>query len=225
MLRPSEEVSMEVYARKPNKRERMILQQWLKENDLARYKRAQIILMSASGNSISEIAPWVGLSPERVRLWIHIFNRHGIRALQPRPRPGRPRKSNAEAGKELLYLLEHAPRDFGLRKARWTLADLAQIFSKRNRGSVSYVWVSRQLEKVRPSFKRSKRRTQSLDPDYFKKKKLSGGPSSTYARTRCYSSGMNRVQGERSLMEDTAGPRSENRGGNGLNRCQRKSCI
>lgn len=162
---------MAVYARKPNKRERMILQRWLEENDLARYKRAQIILMSASGKRISEIAQWVGLSPEMVRLWIHLFNHKSLRALEPRPHPRRPQKGDWQTRKELRYLLEHEPKDFGLRKARWTLEDLAQIFSQRNRCSVSYVWVQQQLEELRHSFKRSKLRTESPDPDYFRKKK------------------------------------------------------
>jgi transposase len=163
---------MEVYARKPNKRESKILQQWLKGRDLPSYKRAQIILMSADGKKISEIARWVGLSHEMVRIWIQAFNQNGIGVLKPRPRSGRPRKGNPETCKELLYLFEHEPKDFGILKARWTLQDLASVFSSLNGSSVSYVWVKQQLEKIRYSFKGSKLRSQSQDPEYFKKKRL-----------------------------------------------------
>ena len=101
-------VSMAVYARKLRKRERMILKQWLSSSDLQRFKRAQIILMSAAGKKASEIAQWINLHSDTVCRLIQVFNLYGIGGLEPRSRPGRPPKSNAQAQKKLLHTTSQA---------------------------------------------------------------------------------------------------------------------
>ncbi len=169
---PSTGVSMALKAHKPTRREIKILQQWLKERDVEQYKRAQIVMMSISGRKTEEIARWVGVDPRTVRRWIQAFNRCGIRGLKVRLRPGRPSKSNPSTEREILGLLEHKPEDFGIFKARWTLQDLASVFSSQNGLQVSHEWIRQQLQQIRYSFKRSKLRTLSQDPDYYEKKRL-----------------------------------------------------
>ncbi len=163
---------MAVYTRKLRKRERMILKQWLSSSDLQRFKRAQIILMSAAGKKTSEIAQWVNLNSDTVCRLIQVFNLYGIGGLEPRSRPGRPAKSNSQAQKRLLQLLKHSPEEFSVMKARWTLEDIADVFSSQNSLHVSYEWVRQQLDQLRYSFKCSKLRTFSQDPEYYEKKGL-----------------------------------------------------
>jgi transposase len=53
-----------------------------------------------------------------VRLWIEMFNRGGIGALIPRPRPGRPRKARLERVRDLLVPVLENPASAG--QVHWT---------------------------------------------------------------------------------------------------------
>ena len=50
------------------------------------WRRAQIVLWSAQGMDVSQIAPLAFTSPDRVREVIHNFNADGFDSLYPAPR-------------------------------------------------------------------------------------------------------------------------------------------
>lgn len=53
-------------------------------------RRARIILLLASGHSVSETARAVGVQRRIVRQWARRFQQERIAGLPDRPRPGRP---------------------------------------------------------------------------------------------------------------------------------------
>lgn len=53
--------------------------------DVVRYRRAMVVLGSASGNTVEVLARLVQTSPDRVRQ-IHRFNEAGMASLDPRRR-------------------------------------------------------------------------------------------------------------------------------------------
>src|SRR3954470_4940034 len=61
-----------------------------------RYRRAMVVLASASGNSVPAIARLVAADEDTVREVIHRFNELGMGALDPRWAGGRPRRISAE---------------------------------------------------------------------------------------------------------------------------------
>src|SRR4051794_22597908 len=61
-----------------------------------RYRRAMVVLASASGNSLPAIARLVAADEDTVREVIHRFNELGMGALDPRWAGGRPRRISAE---------------------------------------------------------------------------------------------------------------------------------
>src|SRR5881409_3603373 len=70
-----------------------------------RYRRAMVVLASASGNSVSAIARLVAADEDTVREVIHRFNELGMGALDPRWAGGRPRRISAE---DEAFLIETA---------------------------------------------------------------------------------------------------------------------
>src|SRR3954463_4439555 len=61
-----------------------------------RYRRAMVVLASASGNSVPAIARLGAADEDTVREVIHRFNELGRAALDPRWAGGRPRRISAE---------------------------------------------------------------------------------------------------------------------------------
>jgi transposase len=61
-------------------------------HDSVRYRRALIIMASASGTRVPAIARLVAADSDTVRDVIHAFNDQGLAMLAPRWGPGRPRR-------------------------------------------------------------------------------------------------------------------------------------
>lgn len=72
-------------------------------------KRARLILLLASGMSVTETARTVGIAYRLVYKWVHRFILEGIRGLSDRPRPGRPPVFSPRSG--------HAHSQTGVRAA------------------------------------------------------------------------------------------------------------
>lgn len=73
-------------------------------------QRAQMILLSAQGRSVPEIALIFALRPARVRCWIRQFEAAGPAGLCDAPRPGRPRTVTPPVEATLLTLLSQDPQ-------------------------------------------------------------------------------------------------------------------
>src|SRR5829696_7656676 len=68
-------------------------------------QRAQMILLSAQGRTVPEIALIFALRPSRVRCWIRQFEAAGPAGLYDAPRQGRPRTMTPPVESTLLSLL------------------------------------------------------------------------------------------------------------------------
>src|SRR3954447_57521 len=78
-----------------------------------RYRRAMVVLASASGNSVPAIARLVAADEDTVREVIHRFNELGMGALDPRWAGGRPRRISAEDEAFLIETATTPPRPPG----------------------------------------------------------------------------------------------------------------
>ena len=85
--------------------------------------RAQILLRSHAGQSVSEVSQQVGVSPATVYNIRHRYEAEGVvAALEERPRSGQPRRLNLEQEAPLTVLACSAAP---VGHARWTLRLLA----------------------------------------------------------------------------------------------------
>src|SRR3954471_4280138 len=79
-----------------------------------RYRRAMVVLASASGNTVPAIARLVAADEDTVREVIHRFNALGMRALDPRWAGGRPRRISVEDETFLVATTRTRPGRLGL---------------------------------------------------------------------------------------------------------------
>lgn len=92
-------------------------------------RRCQILLASAEGQPVPEIAAKCGCNKTTVWEAIHAFNRRGLACLHEQRWQRRQPCSvmNASQSQQLRLLLQNSPAAFGKRKNRWSLALLAEV--------------------------------------------------------------------------------------------------
>jgi transposase len=89
------------------------------------WRRAQMILLSAQGKDVTQIAQVSFTSPDRVRDVIHNFNADGFDSLQPRYAGGRPPKFSTDQREQVKQIALARPTDHGLPFSTWSLSKLA----------------------------------------------------------------------------------------------------
>ena len=137
-------------------------------------RRGQILLASARGTTVPQIARSLSCNEQTVRNAIHAFNQDGIGALTPgssRPQTTQAAFDAANAAR-LRALLHRSPRDFGHPTSLWTLdlaADEAQRQGLTER-RVSGETVRVTLVRLGVRWLRAKQWITSPDPAYARKK-------------------------------------------------------
>src|SRR5450755_276796 len=99
--------------------------------DTVRYRRALIIMASASGTGVPAIARLVAADPDTVRDVIHAFNAHGMSALQPHWGGGRPRRISDEDIAFVVAVALTRPKRLRLPFTHWSIRKLAAYISGR----------------------------------------------------------------------------------------------
>lgn len=70
-------------------------------------QRAHAILLSAQGQSLSQLAQIFAVERDTVSRWLGGWQQAGLAGLEDAPKPGRPRKIDADLETVLRDLLEH----------------------------------------------------------------------------------------------------------------------
>lgn len=94
-------------------------------------QRAHMVLLSARGYSVQQIAGIFEVGEDTVRTWLQRYQQEGADGLVDRPRPGRPPRD---------WLARHlieaqvavSPDQAGLVQGYWTVALLAQVLALRH---------------------------------------------------------------------------------------------
>jgi transposase len=91
------------------------------------WRRAQMVLLSAQGMDVGQIAQVTFASRDRVRDVVHNFNLDGFDALYPRYRGGRPPTFTLAQRRAITQLALSRPVDHELPFSTWSLAKLAEF--------------------------------------------------------------------------------------------------
>jgi transposase len=91
------------------------------------WRRAQMVLLSAQGMAVPQIAEVTFTSPDRVRDVLHNFNADGFDSLKPRYAGGRPPKFSSDQRQEIKRAALSRPIDHGLPFSTWSLSKLADF--------------------------------------------------------------------------------------------------
>jgi transposase len=164
-----------IFVRPLTDEERATLKTGLRSSDGVLVRRCQMVLASARGERVPQIAALVGCDEKTVRQLIHRFNRLGLKALprgSSRPHQPPPRAFPGERAEQLRALLHRRPRDFGYATSLWTLDLAAEVSFAHGLTDhlVTGEAIRMTLRRLGIGWKRAKHWITSPDPGYARKK-------------------------------------------------------
>jgi transposase len=91
------------------------------------WRRAQMVLLSAQGMDVEQIAKVAFTSPDRVRDVINNYNEDGFESLYPKYSGGRPPTFTLPQRQQVKKIALSRPVDHGLPFSTWSLTKVAEI--------------------------------------------------------------------------------------------------
>jgi transposase len=138
---------------------------------VVRWRRAQVVLWSAQGMDVPQIATIAFTSEDRVREVIHNFNADGFDSLAPKYSGGRPPKFTLPERREIKKVALSRPQDHNLPFSTWSLSKLAEfLVAEGVVDDISHEGLRVLLREEGVSFQVIKTWKQSNDPDFEAKK-------------------------------------------------------
>jgi transposase len=135
------------------------------------WRRAQMVLLSAQGMDVAQIAEVAFTSEDRVRAVLHNFNDDGFESLYPKYSGGRPPTFTLPQRREIKKIVLSRPADHDLPFSTWSLAKLADfLVTEGVVDDISHEGLRALLREEGVSFQAIKTFKVSNDPDYEAKK-------------------------------------------------------
>lgn len=168
---------MSIYARELTTEEGRRVQHEIRHGkDPIMMKRCQVVLCSAQGMTVQEIAKLTLLSDYHIRELIRTFNEGGLGALRPK-KPGKANpKFTEEEEASIAELAQIPPKVLGYPFNSWSLSKLNQAISDKdllNGKTIGDESMRLILEERHISYQRTKTWKESNDPDFQGKKQES----------------------------------------------------
>jgi transposase len=126
--------------------------------------KALAVLAVARGSTYRAVGEMFDTSSHSISAWARSYRERGLEAFEVAAGRGRPKKANDDEVE--TYALQ-SPRNFGINRSRWRLADLARTVPSLAGFSVS--GVRQALRRRHISYKRGQPWMSSPDPEYEKK--------------------------------------------------------
>ena len=101
------------------------------DRSIVKWRRAMVVLASASGNDVATIARLVQTSPDRVREMIHRFNDLGMRSLDPQWAGGRPRQITTNDREVIVETAKARPTTLGCPFTHWSIRKLVDYLATK----------------------------------------------------------------------------------------------
>ena len=103
---------------------------WIVRRDsgsVVTWRRAQMVLLSAQGMSVAQIAKVAFTSEDRVRDVIRNFNADGFASLYPKYKGGRPPRFSLPQRREVKKIAKSKPAEHGVPFSTWSLSKLGEF--------------------------------------------------------------------------------------------------
>ena len=134
------------------------------------YRRARMVLLAASGTSISGVARQLGTNRTRVGAWLRRFEADRVAGLRDEPRSGRPPEITSLERHQVIASACSKPNEFGLDRVLWSHESLAEALEESGRvRAISSSTVGRILAEAELKPHRVKGWCHSADPEYQSK--------------------------------------------------------
>ncbi|HEV8527285.1 MAG TPA: IS630 family transposase [Actinomycetes bacterium] len=135
------------------------------------WRRAQMVLLSAQGMDVAQIAEVAFTSPDRVRAVLHNFNDDGFDSLYPKYSGGRPPTFTLPQRQAVKKIALSRPIDHDLPFSTWSLSKLAEfLVAEGVVDDISHEGLRALLREEGVSFQVIKTWKQSTDPHFEAKK-------------------------------------------------------
>ncbi|MDQ3369366.1 MAG: IS630 family transposase [Myxococcota bacterium] len=135
------------------------------------WRRAQMVLLSAQGMDVAQIAKVAFTSDDRVREVLHNFNDDGFESLYPKYAGGRPPTFTLPQRQAVKKIALARPIDRGMPFSTWSLSKLAEfLVAEGVVDDISHEGLRVLLREEGVSFQVIKTWKQSNDPDFEAKK-------------------------------------------------------
>ena len=137
------------------------------EKSIVKWRRAMVVMASASGNTVPAIAKLVATSEHRVREMIHRFNDKGMASLDPQWAGGRPRQITTDDETFIVATATARPETLGQPFTRWSLRKLSAYLAENDHRvvKVGHERLRQILAAHEVTFQRTKTWKESNDPD------------------------------------------------------------
>lgn len=130
--------------------------------ELERRRRRAVSLLG-EGHSLSAVARMVSAAVSAVWNWRQAVRRRGLKGLNPKPVPGRPRKLTLQQRRRLPRILVRGARAHGYRTDLWTLPRVAEVIAREFGVRYHPAHVSRILVEAGWSCQKPERRAVERD--------------------------------------------------------------
>jgi transposase len=163
-----------LYVRPLTRKEQQHLKAGLRSSNGFTVRRCQMLLASARGEGVKQIAGTLACARQSVRNAIRDFHRRGLACLHARssrPRSVQPLFDQARCD-ALRALLHESPRSCGKPRSTWTLELAAEVCWEHGLTTrrVSLETLRQALARLGVSWRRAKHWITSPDPQYALKK-------------------------------------------------------
>jgi transposase len=125
-----------------------------------------MILLSAQGRSVAEIAELTFFDQDTVLFWFDRYEADGLDGLRDHPRSGRPPKMTGSSRDDLEQAADQDPRQAGYPFSVWTCDDLAHYLAQKGHLRVAAETIRRHLWDLGFRIVRPVLSISSPDPDY-----------------------------------------------------------
>ena len=161
-----------LYVRELKMDEGQKIQQILRRStNRVKVRRAQVVLASEQGYKVPAIAELVHYSEHHVRAIIKEFNEHGFKALEPKPRSGRPTEFTEDDKAFIAETAKCPPDLLGCPFKRWSLEKLREYLIKEKViSSISIETLRTILHEKKVKLRRIKTWKECNDPKLKSKK-------------------------------------------------------
>ena len=128
-------------------------------------EKALMVLLSAEGQSVPQIAKALKRNPHTVRDWLKRYNADGIKGLRRKYSPGRPDDKRARLKTHIQKILNDSPADHGYSDSVWSVPLIVHDAATKLDLSVSEDTVTRALSVMGYSYKRPSKTVPIRAPD------------------------------------------------------------
>jgi transposase len=147
------------------------LNHWRNSENIFLWRKAVVILDSASGRPLREISRQIEVTEETILKWITRYKTRGIDALEHKDFTPDPKKTASTTAKRenILKLLQQTPKIHGINRTSWKLTDLSAVYQQVYGAPLGSHTIGNHLRKMGYQFQKSRERLVSPDK-YFREK-------------------------------------------------------